>query len=759
MKILMVLMSFDIGGAETHVLELSRALAGMGHDITVASNGGVYVAELEKCGIKHVKLPLDRKNPLAFSRSYMGLSRLIKRERFHVVHAHARIPAFICGLLSRRLHFRFVTSAHWVFKVNTLWRKISDWGEKTIAVSEDIKQYVISNYGVFPDNVSVTINGVDMKNFSADAPCDDIRAELGFTDKKPTVAYVSRMDTDRSAVAAMLCEIAPELRRKYPDIRFVIVGGGDDFDRVKSLSDAANAKVGADFVKMTGARTDINKFIAMSDIFVGVSRAVLEAMSAAKPVVIAGNEGYIGILDDENYDTAVSTNFCCRGCAESTKERLFADICRLMDSGEDERRAIGEKNRLIIAENYSADRMARDCLAVYETVRPYEYKKYSDILFSGYYGFGNMGDDSLLLSIIAGLRRLDPDVRITAFTKRPREMTRKYSVKTVNRFNIFAVAREMKHAKLLISGGGSLLQNNTSAKSLEYYIQIINMAVRHGLRVMVYSNGIGPLYGDAAVRRVRAVLAKADVITLREPSSLDFLRRIGACEGLKTPVRVTADPALTLAPAENGRIDYILEKNGIKDIGNCFAVSLRKWDTLRSSDGGRSGEEFENVMARAISEIVKRTGKTPIFIPVQRVYDDEICRRVAEKARNFAGGEMPEFKVLSELTASEVVAMLGRMSFVIGMRLHMIIYATAAEIPAIGLSYDPKVKAFVEYSEQYACFDANTVQAYEIMGATTELLEKRGEITERVHKRAEMLAELAEEDAKTAVRLAETPIN
>ena len=227
MKILMCAMALDIGGAETHVLELSRALCNMGHDVTVASNGGVYVRELEACNIRHVKIPLHTKGPGQVIKSYFTLKKLIKKEKFDVVHAHARIPAFVCGLLCPVLNFRFVTTAHWVFDVNALWRKIAFWGEKTVAVSEDIKQYLVDSYGVYSDNISVTINGVDMEKFSPETPSDSVARELGLPEKRKTIVYVSRMDTDRSLVARQLCEIAPALKKKHPDLQVVVVGGGN----------------------------------------------------------------------------------------------------------------------------------------------------------------------------------------------------------------------------------------------------------------------------------------------------------------------------------------------------------------------------------------------------------------------------------------------------------------------------------------------------------------------------------------------------
>ncbi len=748
----MTLMGLEIGGAETHVLELSRALAEMGAEIVVASNGGVYVKDLTESGIKHVKLPLHTKNPIAAVKSYLGLKKLIKKENFDIVHAHARIPAFLCGLLQRRLHFRFVTTAHWVFEVNALWKRIANWGEKTVAVSEDIKQYVIDNYGIFSDNISVTINGVDMKKFSSDIDVSDVEKELGLPEDRKTIVYVSRMDTDRSLAARMLAEIAPSLKEQYKNLHIAIVGGGDDLDYVTKLASDANKKIGEKFVHITGARTDINRLIALGDIFVGVSRAVLEAMSAAKPAIIAGNEGYIGLLGKENMDIAVATNFCCRGCEETSPELLFRDITHLLCLDDTETKKIGENNRAIIAENYSAARMAKDCMEVYTSLAPYKYKKYSDILFSGYYGFGNMGDDSLLISIIKNLRQYAPDVRLTAFTHNPKKMSKKYGIKCVGRFNILAVIREMKHAKLLISGGGSLFQNNTSAKSLEYYLQIIYLAKRMNLKCMVYANGIGPLYGKRSHEKVKKVLSEANAITLREPSSYEFLREIELDEKILRNAGVSADPALTLSPCSNARKAYILEKYGISTPESCFAVSLREWQKLRTSESLDSRDDFIRDIAAAVVEISIRTGKKPVFIPVQRSLDDSICLDVKSITEKKLGTKCP---LLKGLSASEVIALISDMSFVMGMRLHMLIYASAAGVPAIGISYDPKVKAFLEYANQFASFEAIKISPEELADAAEKLLQRREELCKKITARTSELKSLADTDAKMALSLIE----
>ncbi|MBR2106835.1 MAG: glycosyltransferase family 4 protein, partial [Treponema sp.] len=106
-------------------------------------------------------------------------------------------------------------------------------------------------------------------------------------DDKYRILYVSRMDQDRSAVAYMVADAMPEILKKHPNAELVIVGDGNDFERLKNHVSAINGSLNKRAIILTGARVDINKFVAASDVFVGVSRSALEAMAAGIPVVIA----------------------------------------------------------------------------------------------------------------------------------------------------------------------------------------------------------------------------------------------------------------------------------------------------------------------------------------------------------------------------------------------------------------------------------------------------------------------------------------
>jgi len=747
-KILMVTMQMGIGGAETHVLELCRALIKRGYTVHVASRGGSFVPELEAAGAKHFSMPLNTRRPTDMLKCVRALKKLIKAEGYDVVHAHSRIPAAICGYLSRRMGFRFVTTAHWVFTVTPIYRLLSDWGQKSLAVSEDIKQYLIDEYGVFPDNIRVTVNSLDTEKFSPDIDCSELKAELGLADDSFNIVCVSRMDKSRGQVPLLLARVAGKLREKYKNVNILLVGGAalgyEDsvIPEIEEICAEYSDKYGECAVKLCGPRTDINKFTAVADIFVGASRAALEAMSAECPVILAGNEGYAGILDGDSIKDAVSTNFCCRGCEMPDENRLLCDLIALIDASKEQREQLGKIMRGFILENYCLDRMADDAIAVYNTAVP--MKKHADVLISGYYGFGNTGDDSLLTAIVGELSGKAPELSFAALAKDHRKAEKRFGIRCIERFNVFSVINAMRHAKLFVSGGGNLLQNGTSNKSLVYYLFTIKLAKLMGKKTMLYANGIGPLYGEKAVKNTVKIVSDCDLITLREPDSADFLKK-----NLEDSDKVllSADPALLLAPATRERVDFILDKSGIPKDKEYVIVSLRSVMNKKESISDTEEADFENQFASELGELCRARDLYPIFIPMQVAYDSAVCKRVCEMCGKGS--------FLSDLSVSELIALISRSRFVCGMRLHSLIYSLAASVPFVALSYDPKVRSFAEYAEMPYVLDAPA--GWEngmLIRAATDILENADLISEREKNKTAEFRRLAERDGSLAAELA-----
>ncbi len=733
-NILLSLMQLNIGGAETHVVELAKELKRKGFNVIVTSNGGIYVKELEENGIKHYKVPLQNKNPLNMMRAARLLKNIIKDENIDIVHSHARIPSFILGKLHKRMKFPFVTTAHWVFNLGYGLKYITDWGEKTVAVSEDIKDYLMDNYHVPEGDINVTINGIDTDRFSPDTDAADIKRELGINDGDTVITYVSRLDESRSLVAKQLISVVPELDKKIENLKVIVVGSGNDFDNVKSMVKKVNGELKAEKVILTGARTDINKLIAPCSLFVGVSRAALEAMAAQKSVIIAGNEGYIGLFDESKLQVGIDTNFCCRGCEMPTEERLKNDILQFFTLDKARQDSLGAYGRELIKKEYSVSRMADDSIKVYDWVM----EKHKEILISGYYGFRNSGDDALLQAIIEDLKTHKESPNIVVLSANPRETMKVYRVKSINRVNIPSVARHMKNAEMLISGGGTLIQDRTSTKSLWYYLMIISMALRRHLKVMLYSNGIGPLEKKMNIKKTRKILNQVDLITLRDERSYKTLREIGVDN---ENVAITADPALELDIADEKRGREILLGEGVPLGEKLLGVSIRRWQTL--------GAGFEDAVASLCDHAYEKYGYHTVLMPMQSSRDTAILQNIGGRMKHGASIIEKRYGV------EDMMSIMKCFDLCLGMRLHTLIYAVINSVPLIGIAYDPKISSFMEYTHQTHYIDVEHITFDKLKELFEECVKNYDEIKKDLAENYAALKEQARLNGKYAIELYE----
>lgn len=733
MKILMATMGLDIGGAETHIVELAKELRCRGHDVAIVSNGGVYVPEVEAAGIRHYAAPLHRRSAGAMHKASRILRQVIAREKPDVVHAHARIPAFLCGLLKRRMKFPFVTTAHWVFDASGVLRYLTDWGERTVAVSDDIKSYLIREYGLSAGHISVTINGIDTDKFSPEVSGEEILAEFGLDRSLPVLSYVSRMDEDRALVALQLIELAPELDRAVPGIQLLIAGGGGVFDKLKARSEEINARLGRPCVTMTGPRTDVNRIVAAGDLFVGVSRAALEAMSAGKPVIVAGNEGYHGLFTPDKLDQAQAGNFCCRGMPASTPERLLADVAAAFALPREERDALGAYGRQVIFDCYSVRRMAEDTLSVYAQVRRKKYR----VVMSGYYGFGNAGDDAILDSIQQAIRAASDDVSVTVLSNDP-ELTRtQYGLDAIPRFRVLRVFSELRRGDALLSGGGSLLQDTTSTRSLLYYLSVIRCAQWLHKPVMLYANGIGPVRGSANRRRVKRVVERAALVTLRDHASAMELKQMG----ITRPVQVTADPVFHLEPAGPERSLQLCASSGLPEGRPFAAVSVRDW---------RGVGDFYVQLAGLCDHLRREHGLEVLFLLMQRSQDREATAQVRDKMAE------PSYVLDAPCTPRELMGVLGRAKLCLAMRLHTLIFAARMAVPAMGLVYDPKVASFLEELDLPAAGDVERFDGREARRRADALMADYDAVLSRLRRKSARLAQAAKENERLLLELLES---
>lgn len=356
------------------------------------------------------------------------------------------------------------------------------------------------------------------------------------------------------------------------------------------------------------------------------------------------------------------------------------------------------------------------------------------VVVSGYYGFGNSGDEAILKTIIRDLRELNPAVQITVLSVKPELTKKQHKVDAVYRYNMIQVLSCLRTCDLFISGGGSLLQDMTSTRSLLYYLYLIRIALMFKKKVMLYANGIGPINNSSNQNKVKKVIQNVDVITLREEASFQLLKDIGIT---KPMLRVTADPVITIDfTAADKAVEY-LKKEGIPTEESLVGINLRDWNGI---------ETLESEMAQTIDYMQEKYSLVPVFIPMSAA-DKNISERILQQIKGTG------YILQQNYQPEDLIGIISNMKLVIAMRLHTLIYASINSVPMIGLVYDPKIKGYMEYINQTCTGDVGTVKASYINTMVDEIISdydaRKGELQMTI----EELKDKAKQNPQIAVEL------
>ncbi len=353
------------------------------------------------------------------------------------------------------------------------------------------------------------------------------------------------------------------------------------------------------------------------------------------------------------------------------------------------------------------------------------------IVISGYYGFGNAGDEAMLTAILESLYNENPRLEISVISGNPRQTRRTHGVNAVSRLHLPLIWNALRQCDLLISGGGSLLQDVTSKRSLYYYLSIMRMAHWLGKKVFLYAQGIGPLNRAHARATVATVLNRCDYITVRDQKSANLLQELGV---VRPPVRVTADAVLAMHPVDRRIGRALLAKYGIGGVAPKVGIYVRNW---------RNDENYKTVFAQAADSLIDEQGCKVIFVPMQVPDDVAAARDIQAKMKHSA-------TVLEDsYTTAEMMSIAGNMDAVIGVRLHALVFAALMDTPLVGVSYDPKVDSFLHMIGESPRGNLQTVSPEILVNAIREKLhlQKQEEHVRRavseLRYQSELTAELA----------------
>ena len=703
MKVIHLISGGDSGGAKTHVLSLLQNLNKTITAQLVCFRDGPFAEEARAMGIPTMicggnNIPHLRRELAAY----------IQQGGYQLIHCHGSRANMIGALLRKSTGLPVVSTVHSDYKLDYMGRPfarltfgaINAWAlrhlDYRIGVSDAMVDLLIDR-GFPPDRFYAIYNGIDF----TPAPSQGDR-----------LAYLRGLGADveeNSVVVGIAARLNPvkdmstlirgfaEGHKSCPRLRLVIAGDGEERQKLEDLAKELGVEKEVTFAGWISggmdrfySALDVNALTSLSETF---PYALTEG-ARFHLATVATAVGGIPYLIDQDVNGYLFTP----GDWQTLGRYLAA-----LGNGDALRREMGEKLYEKASAKFSIQSTVDTQLHIYEEIirRHNRPKRDRDgVVICGAYGRGNAGDDAILEAILQEMRAIDPDMPITVLTKDPKATRLTYRVRTAGRMDVGTWKKAMRHAGLYINGGGSLIQDVTSRRSLWFYLHNIQAAHKAGCKVQMYGCGIGPVLREQHRKLAASVLnASVDVITLREPDSLKELQSMGVT---KPEILLTADPALTLPAASEDEIDSVLLRAGIPTHGKYLCFALRNW---------KGFEDKAPLFAQAAKYAYETYSLTPVFAAVEK-HLDPVAGRLAA-----AGLDIPHYFLDDAGSAGTIIGALSRMQAVVSMRLHALIFAAGQGIPLAGVVYDPKVSAFLRYigQENFLDLDALTADALKAM--------------------------------------------
>ena len=686
MKVIHLISGGDSGGAKTHVLSLLRHLNETITAQLVCFRDGPFAQEARALGI-----PTEIMGGNNVLRIRRQLTVFIRDGGYEIIHCHGSRANMIGNMLRKTTGLPVVSTVHSDYKLDYLGRPFSrlTFGcinaralrklDYRIGVSDAMVDLLISR-GFPPDHFFTIYNGIDF----TPAPDQGDRLEylrnLGadVDEHSVVVGIAARMNPVKD-MSTLIRGFAAGYRQ-CSRLRLVIAGDGEERQKLEALARELCVHDRVCFAGWISGgmdrfyhALDINALTSLSETF---PYALTEGARFHLATVSSAVGGIPYLIDQD-----VNGYLFAPGDWETLGSQLAA-----LALDDKLRRDMGDKLFQKASSQFSIQKTVDTQLDIYQKIlrrhsRPKQAR--DGVVVCGAYGRGNAGDDAILEAILQEMRSIDPDMPITVLSKNPENTRLTYRVRAVHRSNLPLWLLAMRHSKLYINGGGSLIQDVTSSRSLWFYLHNISTAKRLGNQVQMYGCGIGPVLKP----RHRALAARilngcVDVITLREPDSLEELNSMHV---VRPQILLTADPALTLGRAGEDMTDSVLLRAGIPPHGNYLCFALRRW---------KGFEEKAPLFGAAAAYAYQTYGLTPVFAAVDKHQDPGASQLAARELT------VPHYFLNNAGNAGEIIGVLSRMRVVVSMRLHALIFAAGQGIPLVGVVYDPKVSSFLRYIGQ-----------------------------------------------------------
>src|SRR4030095_2895024 len=305
-KVLELIDGGFLGGGQTNVLSIARNLNKDKFAVSIAAAGGAFENEAAKYGIPftHIEMP-----KLLRTKYLKYLELLYISEPFDVIHTHGGVAGFYGRTLKKHNpELKCVHTIHGIHYVHsssfftrnlskTIGQYLVQFTDMTICVSEtDLVS--AAEYKIADKNRSVVIpNGINISKYSNLKKNTELMAELGLNENNFIIGNVSRFDVQKNQ--KLIIQAAYFLVKKYPEMRFVFVGGGRYLQQMKDLARNSNLD---DFIVFAGEKDNLPDYYSIFDIFVfptfweGMPYVLIEAMASRLPIICSDIPNHLEII-------------------------------------------------------------------------------------------------------------------------------------------------------------------------------------------------------------------------------------------------------------------------------------------------------------------------------------------------------------------------------------------------------------------------------------------------------------------------------
>ena len=300
---------------------------------------------------------------------------------------------------------------------------------------------------------------------------------------------------------------------------------------------------------------------------------------------------------------------------------------------------------------------------------------------SGSYGGMNLGDEAILAAMLNQLRQV-PGLEVVVFSEDPADTCRRHGVAeaiAIRDLGREEARSEVDKLDLLVLGGGGILFDGKA----ESFLREVQIAHDVGVPVMIYAIGAGPLETPSARNLVRACLDRAAAVTVRDRAAKLLLEDLG----ISQPVEVTADPALLLEPEPlPAEFPY---RESLDRQRRLVGLSVREPGPAAPQI---EVQHYHALLSNAADFMVDRLDADVVFVPMERNRRD-----LQHSHAVISQMHWPERATVikGDYTSGQILALMSRFSFALGMRLHFLLFAALARVPFVALPYASKVEGFL----------------------------------------------------------------